>query len=147
MQDKNIIDAVIELDKLRADKSYIAPFVIRDSYRLIDDGKFPEATIQVEANGRLIHEAATGNGPVDALARVLKKSLTPLFPDIINVKLIDYHAQVVETGHGISTEVEFTIIFTNGTSVWKVNPLSSNINNASFNVLTDGYLFSILKNK
>ena len=40
----------------------------------------PEATIMLRANGREMHEADTGVGPVDALAKVLKKSLKSHFP-------------------------------------------------------------------
>jgi len=66
-----IQDATRELAIARALKTYEPPFQIIDNYRLIDNGIDPEATVQIEANGREIHEASTGNGPVDALAKVL----------------------------------------------------------------------------
>ncbi len=47
--------------------------------------------------------------------------------------------------HGTSTEVEFTIMFMNGTDVWKVNSLFENITATSFNVLIDGFEYAILK--
>jgi len=39
----------------------------------------------LRANGKEMHEAETGVGPVDALAKVLKKSLKSLFPVIDEV--------------------------------------------------------------
>ena len=42
----------------------------------------------IRANGKEMHEAGTGVGPVDALAKVLKKSLKSLFPEADHVKLI-----------------------------------------------------------
>ncbi|MCX7678706.1 MAG: hypothetical protein N2316_05755 [Spirochaetes bacterium] len=141
-----IIDASRELAIARSLKHYEAPFKIIGGYRLIDNGIDPEATVQIEANGRFIHEASTGNGPVDALAKVLKKALLPLFPEIERIQLVDYRANILDARRGTSTDVEVTIIFTDGEKVWKVHSLSENINAASFNVLVDGFEFAILSN-
>ena len=140
-----IKDATRELTIARSLDNYIAPFKIIGGYKLIDNGRDPEATVQIEANGRFIHEASTGDGPVDALARVLKKALTPLFPQLNKVELIDYRANILNAKRGTSTDVEVTIIFSDGKDVWRVNNLSENINAASFNVLIDGYEYAILK--
>ncbi len=138
-------DATRELTIARSLKKYKAPFRVVGGYRLIDDGLAPEATVQIEANGRNIHEASTGNGPVDALAKVLKKALTPLFPEIETVELIDYRANILNSKRGTSTDVEVTIIFADGKDVWRVYCLSENINAASFHVLIDGYEYAVLK--
>jgi 2-isopropylmalate synthase len=140
-----IKDATRELTIARSLKKYKVPFRIVDGYRLIDNGLDPEATVQIEANGRNIHEASTGNGPVDALAKVLKKALIPLFPVIEKVELIDYRANILNAKRGTSTDVEVTIIFSDGKDVWRVYCLSENINAASFHVLIDGYEYAILK--
>lgn len=145
MLNYEIEDATKALSIARSLKSYKPPFKIIDRYRLIDNGIEPEATVQIEANGRSIHEASTGCGPVDALAKVLKKALTPLFPKIEKIKLVDYRANILDAKRGTSTEVEVTIIFTDGSNVWKVNSLSENINFASFKVLIDGFEYAILK--
>jgi 2-isopropylmalate synthase len=146
MLNYDIEDASKVLAIARSLKKYRAPFRIVGGYRLIDNGIDPEATVQIEANGRVIHEASNGAGPVDALANVLKKALTPLFPVIGQVKLVDFHAVILDSKRGTSTDVEVTIIFTNGNEIWKVHSLSENINVASFNVLADGFEYAILKN-
>lgn len=140
-----IHDATKELTIARSLNKYKAPFKLIDGYRLIDNGVDPEATVQIEANGRYIHEASTGKGPVDALANVLKKALIPLFPEIESVKLVDYRANILDAKRGTSTDVEVTIIFTNGEEAWKVYYLAENINAASFHVLLDGFEYAILK--
>ena len=147
MLNYEIEDATRALTIARSLESYAPPFKIIDGYRLIDNGIEPEATVQIEADGRYIHEASTGNGPVDALARVLKKALTPLFPEIEKVKLIDYRANILEAKRGTATDVEVTIIFTDGKKVWKVYSLSENINAASFRVLLDGFEYAILQHR
>ncbi len=140
-----IEDASKILAIARSLKKYTAPFVVVGGYRLIDNGVEPEATVQIRANGREIHEASNGSGPVDALANVLKKGLIPLFPEIARVKLVDFHAEILDSKKGTSTDVEVTIIFTNGSDLWKVHALSENINAASFQVLTDGFEYAIHK--
>ncbi len=145
MLNYKIEDASKILAIARSLKKYRPPFRIVGGYRLIDNGIDPEATVQIEADGRVIHEASNGNGPVDALANVLKKGLTPLFPVIGQIKLVDFHASILDSKRGTSTDVEVTIIFTDGTEIWRVHSLSENINNASFNVLVDGFEYAVLK--
>ena len=140
-----IHDATKELTIARSLNKYSPPFRVIGGYNLIDNGVDPEATVQIEANGKFIHEASTGKGPVDALANVLKKALTPLFPELESVMLIDYRANILDAKRGTSTDVEVTIIFTNGEEAWKVYYLSENINAASFHVLLDGFEYAILK--
>ena len=59
---------------------------------------------------------------------------------------MDYRANILDARRGTSTDVEVTIIFTDGEKVWKVHSLSENINAASFKVLVDGFEFAILSN-
>jgi 2-isopropylmalate synthase len=145
MLNYEIIDATKKLGIARALKQYSPPFRIVDKYRLIDNGIDPEATVQIEANSNVIHEAANGAGPVDALASVLKKALTPIFPFLERIKLLDYHAEILDSSMGTATIVQVNIIFTDGIEVWNVYSSSENINLASFNVLVDGLEYAILK--
>ena len=140
----HIEDATKALNSLRSLKNYAPPFAIVGGYRLIDDGERPEATIILRANGREMHEAATGVGPVDALAKVLKKSLTPLFPELVDVRLVDFSSQIFDPQSGTEARVEVQITFSNGRKIWRVQAFSENINKASFLALVDGFEYAIL---
>jgi 2-isopropylmalate synthase len=140
-----VVDATKRLSIARALKTYKPPFTLVDNYRLIDNGVEPEATVQIEANGKTIHEAANGAGPVDALATVLKKALIPTFPFLGEIKLVDYHAEIIDANLGTATTVQVTITFTDGTEAWKVYASSSNINLSSFKVLIDGFEYAVLR--
>ena len=140
----NMRDATKELNILRSLDTYKNPFHLLGSYRLIDDGTRPEATVSLKADGGEMHEAATGVGPVDALANVLKKSLVSMFPSIQTVKLVDFSSRIHDTKAGTAATVEVSIIFTNGTDIWSVSALSENINMASFLALVDGFEYAIL---
>jgi len=139
----NIRDATKDLNILRSLDTYQRPFTLLGTYRLIDNGTRPEATVTIRAEGGEMHEAATGVGPVDALAGVLKKSLVSIFPYIDKVKLVDFSSKIYDTKAGTAASVEVTIIFTNGDDIWSVASISENINMASFMALIDGFEYAI----
>jgi 2-isopropylmalate synthase len=142
--EERIKDASKILNLLRSMADYRPHFEIIGNYRLVDDGVRPEATIMLRANGKEMHEADTGVGPVDALAKVLKKSLKSLFPEIDEVKLIDFSSRIFDPGAGTAAGVEVEILFSNGHDGWRVKAFSENINRASFLALVDGFEYGIL---
>ena len=126
---------------------YQPHFEIVGQYRLIDDGIQPEATIILKANGKEMHEADTGVGPVDALAKVLKKSLKTIFPEVDQIQLIDFSSRIFDPGAGTAAGVEVEILFGNGQEVWRVKAFSENICKASFMALVDGFEYGIYVSK
>jgi 2-isopropylmalate synthase len=141
--EERIKDATKILNLLRSMSNYRPHFEIIGNYRLIDDGVRPEATIMLRANGKKMHEAETGAGPVDALAKVLIKSLKSIFPEIDRVKLIDFSSRIFDPGAGTAAGVEVEILFSNGMEAWRVKAFSENINKASFLALVDGFEYGI----
>jgi len=139
----NIRNATKELNILRSLEGYKRPFEIVGTYRLIDDGIRPEATVIIKTEDNETHEASTGVGPVDALANVLKKSLSSMFPVIQRIKLVDFSARVNDAKSGTSSSVEVSIIFTDGKNIWSVSETAENINMASFMALIDGFEYAI----
>lgn len=143
----NVIDATKDLNILRSKRDYKPLFEVVGTYRLIDDGLRPEATVIIKTEKSQMHEASTGVGPVDALANVLKKSLSSIFPVIQEVKLVDFSSRIHDTRSGTSASVEVNIIFSDGEAVWSVVAISENINMASFVALIDGFEYAILAKK
>ena len=144
MVEERIKDATKILNLMRSMADFRPHFEIIGNYRLVDDGVRPEATLMIRANGREMHEADTGAGPVDALAKVLKKSLTPIFPEVDEVKLIDFSSRIFDPGTGTAASVEVEILFSNGRDAWRVKAFSENINKASFLALVDGFEYGIV---
>jgi len=143
MPDLNVIDATAELKLLRFLDEYSPPFDVIGTYRLIDDGVRPEATVTLRAGDQEMHEADLGVGPVDALANVLKKSLGQLFPDIAKVRVLDFKVRLIEGHIGTSSQIEVSIVFSDGKSLWRVSSVDDNVNLASFRTLLDGYEYAI----
>lgn len=147
MVEEKVKDATKILNLLRSMSNYKPHFEVIGNYRLIDDGIQPEATVIIRANGKEMHEADTGVGPVDALAKVLKKSLKSIFPQIDDVKLIDFSSRIFDPGTGTAAGVEVEILFSNGQEAWKVKAFSENICKASFLALVDGFEYGIYISK
>ena len=147
MVEERIKDATTFLNLKRSMSDYHPHFEILGNYRLIDDGIRPEATILLRANGKEMHEADTGAGPVDALAKVLKKSLKSIFPEVDRIKLIDFSSRIFDPGAGTAARVEVEILFSNGKDAWRVRAFSENINKASFLALVDGFEYGIIVSK
>lgn len=147
MIEGKIKDATKLLNILRSMSDYQPHFEIVGQYRLIDDGIQPEATIILKANGKEMHEADTGVGPVDALAKVLKKSLKTIFPEVDQIQLIDFSSRIFDPGAGTAAGVEVEILFGNGQEVWRVKAFSENICKASFMALVDGFEYGIYVSK
>ena len=143
MPNLDVIDATAELKLIRFLDEYTPPFKLIGTYRLIDDGVRPEATVTLRAGDQEMHEADLGVGPVDALANVLKKSLGQLFPDIAKVRLLDFNVRLIEGNIGTSSQIEVDIVFSDGKSLWKVSSVDDNVNLASFQALLDGYEYAI----
>jgi len=120
-------------------------------FRVIDEkrkeGERPlsEATIMLKVDGRTEHTAATGNGPVNALDAALRKALEVFYPQLKEVKLLDYKVRVLAAGKGTSAKVRVLIESGDGTSKWGTVGVSENIIQASYRALVDSIEYKLLK--
>jgi 2-isopropylmalate synthase len=99
-------EASFELLIKRA-RGHVAPFRLIDYITLVEqrEGRalVCEATVKVMVNGEVVHTAAEGNGPVNALDAALRKALTPAFPEIADTQLFDYKVRVLDGRDGTAT--------------------------------------------
>lgn len=111
------------------------------------EGEVPlsEATIMVEVNGRLEHTAATGNGPVNALDNALRKALEKFYPQLKEVRLLDYKVRVLTAGEGTAAKVRVLIESGDRTHKWGTVGVSENIIEASWQALVDSIEYKLLK--
>lgn len=108
---------------------------------------FSEATIKIMVNGTLEHTAAEGAGPVNALDNALRKALVKFYPQIKDMRLVDFKVRVVEGTGGTSANVRVLIENSDKTDVWTTVGVSENIIEASWLALVDGVEYKLLKNK
>ena len=106
-----------------------------------------EATIQLEVAGELVHTAAMGDGPVNALDNALRKALTCFYPELKEMWLRDYKVRVLASEHGTGARVRVLIESSDTKTQWGTVGVSHDIIEASWQALVDGISFKLLKDK
>lgn len=106
-------------------------------------GTFAEATVKVRVQGEVIHTAAEGNGPVNALDLALRKALTPVYPDLAAFHLADYKVRILDGENGTSAITRVLIDTRNGHRRWTTVGASANIIEASWQALIDSVEYGL----
>jgi 2-isopropylmalate synthase len=104
-----------------------------------------EATIMVRVGNRVEHTAAVGNGPVNALDNALRKALEKFYPELMEVKLLDYKVRILSTKDGTGAQTRVLIESGDGESKWGTVGVSENIIQASWQALVDSIDYKLLK--
>lgn len=133
-----------ELEELRASGDYIAPFEIVRR-RVVDDslnGQVAiDAIVVVRVGTAEELEAAGGIGGVHALDLALRKVLIRHFPSIASVRVTESYTH--GSGEGTEAEVIFVKKFTDGKAQWSTMRKSTDIVEAGWLSLLDGYEWKI----
>jgi 2-isopropylmalate synthase len=144
-----VADASLELLMRRAD-GWRQPFFEIESFRVHveqgsgDESSLAEATVKVVTKGTRHIESAEGQGPVGALDNALRKALANDYPELDFMSLEDYRVRVLDDTHGTGAVVRVLIDTSNGEREWTTVGVSENIIEASWEALTDAYLFGLL---
>jgi 2-isopropylmalate synthase len=126
------------------------PFFEIESFRVHveqgagDDASLAEATVKVVTKGTRHIESAEGQGPVGALDNALRKALANDYPELDLMSLEDYRVRVLDDTHGTGAVVRVLIDTSNGEREWTTVGVSENIIEASWEALTDAYLYGLL---
>jgi 2-isopropylmalate synthase len=104
-----------------------------------------EATIMVRVGNRVEHTAAVGNGPVNALDNAIRKALEKFYPELMEVKLLDYKVRILSTKDGTGAQTRVLIESGDGESKWGTVGVSENIIQASWQALVDSIDYKLLK--
>jgi len=106
-----------------------------------------EATIMVRVGDEIEHTAAVGNGPVNALDNAIRKALEKFYPELREVKLLDYKVRILSTRAGTGASTRVLIESGDGESKWGTVGVSENIIQASWQALVDAIDYKLLKEK
>ena len=110
-----------------------------------DSPPVSEATIMVRVGDQVEHTAAEGNGPVNALDNALRKALEKFYPELTEVKLIDYKVRVLSAREGTGASTRVLIESRDGENRWGTVGVSENIIQASWQALVDSIDYKLLK--
>jgi 2-isopropylmalate synthase len=115
-----------------------------------DEEPASEATVAVEVEGVSEHTAATGNGPVNALDNALRKALTPFYPRLQEMRLLDFKVRVLaaEDGNGGTAAVVRVLIESGDTTQnWVTVGVSHDIIEASWQALADSVIYKLYRDE
>jgi 2-isopropylmalate synthase len=142
-------EASFELLIRRHQAGYIAPFRIVDYTCLVEqrEGRelLAEATVKVEVDGEILHTAADGNGPVNALDAALRKALRAFYPQLDAVHLIDYKVRILDGDAATAARTRVIIDSADGVNEWSTMGSDTNIIAASAIALADSIEYAIWK--
>jgi 2-isopropylmalate synthase len=142
-------EASFELLIRRHQADYTPPFRVVDYTCLVEQRSGAElraeATVKVEVDGELLHTAAEGNGPVNALDAALRKALRAFYPVLDTVHLYDYKVRIIDSGSATGARTRVTIESTDGSAEWSTMGSDTNIIAASATALADSLEYAIWK--
>ena len=125
------------------------------SFRVIDERRWnargalvtlSEATIRVEVDGEMLMTVAEGNGPVNALDTALRKALTPAYPVLEELQLVDYKVRILTPNEGTKAVTRVMIESRDAADArWSTVGVSANVIDASFNALHDAICYRLYR--
>jgi 2-isopropylmalate synthase len=141
-------EASVAMMLKRQEMHYKPPFELVDFFVNVEHrdqrGTFAEATVKVRVNGEILHTAAEGNGPVNALDIALRKALQPTYPQLAAFHLADYKVRVLDGENGTEAITRVLIDTHNGTKRWSTVGASGNIIEASWRALADSVEYGLM---
>jgi 2-isopropylmalate synthase len=106
-----------------------------------------EATVKIRVQGRVRHEVAEGDGPVNALDAALRKALNGEFPNLQRMQLVDYKVRVINSEAGTAAGVRVTIESKDDSGIWGTVGVSENVIEASWMALVDSIEYKLYKDE
>jgi len=141
-------EASVAMMLKRQEYGYKPPFELVDFFVNVEHrtgrGIFAEAMVKVRVQGEVLHTAAEGNGPVNAMDNALRKALKDYYPQVANFHLSDYKVRILDSDHGTEAITRVLIDTRNSTSRWSTVGASTNIIEASWRALADSMEYGLM---
>lgn len=132
----------------RSQPDYTPPFRLLDFHVLVRESHSgnmaAEATVKVQVGDQVMHTAADGNGPVNALDAAVRKALIPFYPGLADVRLTDYKVRILDGEAGTAAQTRVLIDSANSSRAWSTVGSSTNIIEASWQALADSLEYALL---
>ena len=125
------------------------PYFELDAYRVIveeagaDGESVAEATVRVRVKGMLEHTAASGNGPVNALDHALRKALEEFYPNLREMRLLDYKVRILDESKGTAAKTRVLVTSGDDRETWGTVGVADNIIEASWRALVDSVEYKL----
>ncbi len=144
-------DGSFEMLVRRAAPGYQAPFELLGFTVIVQEdngtGVRAQAMAKLRVGGAVIHTAAEGAGPVNALDRAVRDGLLPHYPELAGVRLVDYKVRIVDEHFGTAAKPRVVLESARGSERWSTVGCSENIIEASWQALRDSLELPLLRGR
>jgi len=103
------------------------------------------ATVTLRAQDGVHSATADGHGPFHALHECLRKCLSKLYPQIADVRLMDYKVRVLDSKKGTAANVRVLIEWSDHRKSWSTVGVSDNVIEASWKALVDAIRLELMR--
>lgn len=101
------------------------------------------ALIKVKVDNEEEITAAEGDGPVNALDKALRKALIRFYPQLSDMKLVDYKVRVLNSTAATASKVRVIIESSDTLRTWRTVGVSTDIIDASWKALLDSLEYKL----
>jgi 2-isopropylmalate synthase len=140
-------EASVAMMMKRRESGYRPPFELLDFLVNVEHrtgrGIFSEAMVKVRVDGDVLHTAAEGDGPVDALDAALRKALIPRYPHVAELQLCDYKVRILDSSNGTAAITRVLVDTQHAGRRWSTVGASTNIIEASWRALVDAVEYGL----
>ncbi len=140
-------EASVELMLRRVQPGYTPLFEMIDFITIVEQrqgrGLLAEANVKLRVGSEIVHVAAEGNGPVNALDTALRKALRPFYPVLDTFHLADYKVRILDGNSGTGAVTRVLIDTANHRQHWSTVGASPNIIEASWLALSDSVEYGL----
>lgn len=135
----------------RSADDYVPPFELLDFTVVVEkrgnNSIYSQATTRVRVCNDVLLTAADGDGPVNALDSAIRKALLPYYPQLAEVKLVDYKVRIIDEHRGTAATPRVLIETACGDERWSTIGASQNIIEASWQALRDSLELPLLRRR
>jgi 2-isopropylmalate synthase len=140
-------EASVAVRLQRARTDYEPLFTLIDFTVIVEDrrgrGPLAEAMVKLDVDGDVVHTAAEGNGPVNALDLALRKALLPTYPALRDIQLVDYKVRILDSESATGAMTRVLIDSYNGSERWSTVGAGTDIIGASWLALVDSMEYGL----
>ena len=140
-------EASVAVRLRRAAPDYTPLFRLLDFTVIVEDrrgrGQLAEAMVKLDVDGDVMHTAAEGNGPVNALDLALRKALMPQYPALRDIQLVDYKVRILDGENATGAVTRVLIDSYNGKERWSTVGAGTDIICASWLALVDSVEYGL----
>jgi 2-isopropylmalate synthase len=86
-----------------------------------------------------------GVGPVHALDQALRRGLAEAYPELAGIHLVDYKVRILDGRAATSAVTRVMVTSADAAGEWTTVGVSDDIVTASWEALTDGVVFGLLR--